>query len=200
LVDVQPLMIPWLAQTPDYTRALLPAATDWRDRRLAVGLVQRPQVDLILHEAALRTPVGDAGLMSEQLAHLRRLSARPSVSVRIVPAGHAVQAVGYGPFTVLEFTDKRPVVYREEPGVGVFVDNGQELKAYRAVIDHLDAVAFTPERSRELIGQIATQSYDVRDHQPVPVSSCGGHSSSRCESRERCPDLAARPTAGVAGA
>jgi hypothetical protein len=97
--------------------------------------------------------------MSDQLAHLLQISTGPSVSVRIVPVGHAVLAAGYGPFTLLEFPDKRPVVYREEPGVGVFVDNEQDVKAYRAVINHLDTVALTSERSRELIVQVAAECY-----------------------------------------
>lgn len=157
VIEVQPTMLPWLVQTPDYTRALHPVAAEREVRRAAVALLRRPCVEVVIHEAVLRTLVGDAVLMADQLAHLLRIAAQPSLSVRVVPAGCGVLAAGYGPFTLLEFEYQRPVVYREDPGVGVFTDAQHEVAAYRAVLEHLNTIALTPKASNELIVQVIAE-------------------------------------------
>jgi len=169
LTDYQPLMIPWMVQTPDYTRALLPAPSEVETRRAAVTLLGQPRVDLLLHEWALRTPVHSAALMSEQLHHLLRLSVRETVSIRIVPIGRAIRVGGFGPFTLLEFEDKPSVAYREEPAGGVFVDNHVEAATHQALIRRLAAAALGERESRDLIIHVATDMYgselDLDGHQ-----------------------------------
>ncbi len=159
VVEVHPALIPWLAQTPDYTRGLVPAEAAWPAQRAVVDfdLVDLRRVEFVLYEGALRTLVDDPRVMFSQLSRLVRIATRPSVSLRVVPAGRAVLVAGYGPFTLLEYAGHRPVVYREEPAVGVFVDTDHEVRAYRAVLDHLNEVALTPEDSHDLIVQIAAE-------------------------------------------
>jgi hypothetical protein len=177
LVEFQPFVVPWMIQTPDYTRALLAAnmaaplelATEINARRRAVGLIGLPDVELLVHEWSLRTPLHDTTLMSEQLHHLLMMSVRPSVSVRIIPIGQAVHAAGYGPFTLLEFGDNPPAVYREEPAAGVFLDNEREVGGYRAIADRLNKVALDEERSRELMIQVVTDLYGERNADQVPL-------------------------------
>jgi hypothetical protein len=128
LVEFQPCVIPWLLQTPDYTRALLYdghwAAIDKVEidtRQTARCLLDIPRVDILLYEGALRTPLLDAATMSDQLQYLLMMSFSPGCSVRVVPFGCGLHAGQHGGFTVLEFADHAPVVYRENHTTGVLL-------------------------------------------------------------------------------
>jgi hypothetical protein len=167
LVDVQPLIIPWVLQTAEYTRALLTdgagISVRWEDhyasRRASVHLLSLPRVVLLVHEWPLRTPIQDAAVMSEQLHHLLRISVRPSVSLRVVPLGQGVQAGRLGPFSLFEFEDYPPVLHREDHDAGVFLDDPSAVARYRSVAEYLDKVALDEQQSRDLISQIATDLY-----------------------------------------
>lgn len=172
VIEFQPLAVPWAVQTPDYTRALVadsptvPVATVAEQvaaRRAAVELLRLPRVDLLVHECALRIPVGDAAVMAEQLHHLLCLSVRPELSVRVIPIDHGAAAGSSGGFTVMEFDGYDPVVYREHPTGGLFLDHPGEVAAHRAITDRLDVVALDEGRSRDLIGQLAVDLGNDRD-------------------------------------
>jgi hypothetical protein len=171
LVEFQPFIVPWMLQTPDYTRALIADGTvapadleaHIAARRTAVELIRLPRVEVLVHEWALRTPVQDAEVMSEQLHHLIRMSMRPSISVRVVPIGHGVHASRHGPFTLLEFREWRPVLYREDP-VAVLLDEDPVVASYRSIVNQLDPVALDEQPSRELIGQIAVDLYSEENN------------------------------------
>lgn len=166
LVEFQPCIVPWMLQTPDYTRALIADSSVVRTereahvtaRRSAVRLMELPQLEVLVHEWVLRTPVQNAAVMSDQLHHLIRMSIRPSVSVRVVPIGQGVHAGRHGPFTVLEFREWRPVLYREDP-VATLLDEDPLVALYRSIARHLDTVALDESESRELIGRIAVELY-----------------------------------------
>lgn len=168
VVEFQPFIVPWMIQTPEYTRALiadspLPHAdteAHVRARREATGLTRLPSVDLFVHEWSLRTPLPGASLMSDQLHHMLRVSVRPSVSVRVVPVGHAVHAGLHGGFSLLEFAECGPVLYREGHVAGVMLDHDPAIDACLSIVDHLDRIALDDERSREMIGNIAIELYD----------------------------------------
>jgi transcriptional regulator with XRE-family HTH domain len=168
LVEFAPFSVPWLVQVPDYTRALLAdspmvPANSLEERvaarRAAVELVRVPTVEVFLHEWLLRTPVHGAEVMSEQLHHLLSMSVRPSLSIRVLPIGHGVHVCGGGPFTLLEFADHLPVVYREDHAAGVLVDHPNEVRTCRSVVGQLDSVALDEQRSRELIAEVAAALY-----------------------------------------
>lgn len=155
LTEFQPYMVPWPVQTPDYGHAHL-ADADFAARRAALDLLRLPQITLFLHEWALRTGVGGAAVMSEQLHHLLRMSVRPELSIRVVPASHGVPTY---PFTLLEFDTHSPVVYREDHTGGAIIDHRAEIAGCRTVVAGLAAVALDEQRSRDLIGTIATGTY-----------------------------------------
>jgi hypothetical protein len=174
LVEFQPFVIPWTLQTPDYTHALLSTSgtipadqveRNFHSRRGAISLLRLPRVELLLHEWSLRTPLQDTKLMSDQLHHLLTISVGPTVSVRVVPIGKSVY-VGQWPFTLLEFEDDSPVVYREEAAAGVFVDSAHEITAYQTIVDRLNGSALNETESRTMIGQIATELYGEPSSEP----------------------------------
>jgi hypothetical protein len=121
--------------------------------------------------------VRDAAVMSGQLHHLIQMSILPSVSVRVVPIGCGVHASQRGPFTLLEFRQWPPVLYREDP-VAVLLDDDPVVASYRSIAYHLSGVALDELRSRELISQIAVELYgeandyvDLTDGHAMAVAS-----------------------------
>ena len=83
VVEFTPLVLPWVAQTPAYTRALLPDADEWEitSRQDTARLLSLPDIDveILLPEAAVRARVLDTAGMAEQVHHLLRLSVRRAV-------------------------------------------------------------------------------------------------------------------------
>lgn len=167
LCEFQPLIVPWMLQTPDYTRALIvdgAQPTTWEAqiaaRRVAVGLLRRPRVDVFIHEWALRTPPTDCeDMMSDQLHHLLRLSVRPEVSLRVVPRGRGMYSGQHGGFTLLEFRSSGPALYRADHVCGMLLDNHPAVATYQSTVRSLDVVALGEEESRGLISEIAVQTY-----------------------------------------
>lgn len=116
----QPHLIPGLMQTEAYTRYLSrigsePTTDDVLTRQLEVRAARQrmlddadgPRFDVVLDEAVVERLKGiaDAEIVEEQLAHLRSLAARPTVTVRIVPFAHGPYAGGSTPFILLGFPD-----------------------------------------------------------------------------------------------
>jgi transcriptional regulator with XRE-family HTH domain len=157
LIEYQPSMVPWLAQTPDYTSALPKVVTgSLLDRGKAIELLALPRVELLLTEWALRTEVGDRWQMQNQLRHLLRLSTSPRVSVRVITvdrSGH----LGLSAFSLLDFADQPTFVHREELTAGLFVDEPAEIVQYRIAADHLVSLALDEEESHDLIGPMVAR-------------------------------------------
>jgi transcriptional regulator with XRE-family HTH domain len=176
----QPVIVPGLLQTGDYARALIVETgnvpTDEIEDRVAARLARqslfsrRPPVrfTFFLHEFVLCLPVGGREVMSDQLHHLLRISVRPHVTLRVVPAdvgGHAGIA---GPFQLMEFTEFKPVVYLDSETSSLFLEEPPEIAAYRRVLNGLADKALDAGQSRELIAALATELYpsgEDRDEQ-----------------------------------
>ncbi|HEX5403531.1 MAG TPA: helix-turn-helix transcriptional regulator [Pseudonocardiaceae bacterium] len=169
LFEYQPSLVPWIAQIPDYARAALSTWQSESDRsseqlarRLGLAtLINRPEVSLLVHEWALRNPVGTADLMSEQAHYLLRLSVRTNVSIRVIPLKSVAMPVGG--FAFLEFPDYDTFVYREEATAGLFIGDVDEVRTYRELRRALYAVALDDAASRDLLNVIATESSAVAD-------------------------------------
>lgn len=167
LVEYQPFMVPWTLQIPAYTRALIANGPfDPVNRELLIAerlagkdLVRRPRVELFVHELAVRNKLGDTSVMSEQLHHLIRMSVRPSLSLRLVPAGEGVYAGLFGPFTLLESPEYLPVLYREDHGGARLFDDAQVVDLYRLLAQRLRAVALDELESRRVLGTVAVEMY-----------------------------------------
>jgi transcriptional regulator with XRE-family HTH domain len=169
--------MPGLLQTGDYARALLSRsgnvpAEEVEDRvaaRLArQSLFSRDQparFTFYVHEFALRLPVGGPAVMLDQVEHLLRMSKRPFLTLRMVPAALGAHAGMAGAFTLLEFADFRPVVYLESITSSLFLEQPVEIEAYQRILAALAETALDEEESRKLIATLATELYaDREDH------------------------------------
>ncbi|MEU6895819.1 helix-turn-helix transcriptional regulator [Streptomyces sp. NPDC046557] len=171
LRSMQSVTLPGLFQTENYARALfsgvtpkLPAAevearVEHRMKRITVlDRPNPPRFDAIIHEAALRMRFGGRDVAREQLEHLIEVSARPAITVRVIP------------FTNEDFIEvTQPVLYAH--GVvpqldtvqidsafgGRFLDADADLRKYRTLFDIAEKAALDPEGSRQIIHHIARE-------------------------------------------
>jgi transcriptional regulator with XRE-family HTH domain len=170
-------LVPGLLQTGDYTRALLKEAgrvpADEIDARVAARLARQSLFSrdhparfvFYLHEFVLRLPVGGSAVMADQLQQLQRLSRRPYLTLRVVPASLGAHAATAGPFTLMEFAEFKPVVYLESETSSLFLEKPVEIAAYQDILESLAQTALGEGESRELIATLATElSADREDY------------------------------------
>jgi hypothetical protein len=113
----------------------------------------------------LRLPVGGPAVMLDQLQHLERMSRRPYLTLRVVPAALGAHAATAGSFMLMEFTEFKPVVYLDSETSSLFLEKPVEITAYQAILAALAQTALGEEESRELIATLATELYaDREDH------------------------------------
>ncbi|MGH3610760.1 MAG: helix-turn-helix domain-containing protein [Pseudonocardiaceae bacterium] len=166
--DFQPMVVPGLLQTGEYARALIRetgnAPPGEVDDRVAARLARqsllsrdRPtRFTYYLHEFALRLPVGGPAVMREQLHHLLRMSTRPSLTLRVVPAPRGGHAGIAGPFMLMEFAEFKPVAYLDSETACLFLERPEEIAAYRRILAALAETALDEGQSRKLIAALAT--------------------------------------------
>jgi hypothetical protein len=117
--NFQPDVIPGLLQTEDYADEILrylrgPKTQDRIDTlvRLRVERQERilarenpPELRCILDESTIRRRVGGADTMRLQLEHLKSISQRSNITIRIIPFTHGFYRSIRVPYVVLEFPD-----------------------------------------------------------------------------------------------
>jgi transcriptional regulator with XRE-family HTH domain len=164
--------VPGLMQTPDYARAVAaadPALIDGAavDRAVEARLARqravlgerKPDVTMVIGEAALRQAIGTAAVMRAQLASLARI-ARDSgrLTVQVLPSGSGAHAAaGIGSMSILQFADAPGLGVVHLTGVagGVCLDGTAELAAYGHAFEQLRAFALQPAASARLLQELA---------------------------------------------
>lgn len=175
--DFQIHLVPGLLQTGDYASAVMHESgvvpADEIDDRVAARLarknlfsrVPRPDFTFFIHELVFHLPVGGPEVMSEQLHELLRVSVRPYLTLRVVPARIGAHAAHAGSFTVMDFAEFKPVVYLESATSSLFLELPEEIAAHRRILASLEDKALDEGQSRYLIGKLATELYgDREDH------------------------------------
>jgi transcriptional regulator with XRE-family HTH domain len=165
----QPLNVPGLLQISEYAKALfdfaqvvpparIPAALKVRmERQSVLRKPDPPQCLFYLHENGLRTEVGSAQTMHEQLLQLVFLTARPEIDIRVIPASAGPHCVWGGPFMLMGYENHGPVVYVESLTTSLFLEKPRDLQAYKEVLNRLDHDAFDAGQSREWLATLASE-------------------------------------------
>lgn len=166
--------IPALLQTPAYARALTEAdprlsdADAWDQavdatlaRQKAVFEEHKPEVHIIVGEAALHQEVGGPKVMESQLDQLTRISGVSGwVTVQILPfTSGAHAAAGVGSLSILQFPGAPgpEVVHVDGAGGGVCLESQRDLANYVRLFEQLRVFAFSPAQSALMLwGQKAS--------------------------------------------
>ncbi|MGY5123910.1 helix-turn-helix domain-containing protein [Streptomyces nigrescens] len=168
ICEFEPMIVPGLLQTPSYAQSLLlagnPLATDEYiddkvrgrlDRAVILKDSSRPVYWAVLHEAALRVPVGSQGVMAEQLEHIARLARERKILLQVLPFAAGAHPMIGKSLRLMEFEDAPPTAYTEGLYSGNLLDDPAVVKRVQQDYDLLRAAALSPEASRALIESAA---------------------------------------------
>ncbi len=166
--NYQPLVVPGLAQTPEYARAVIHGlnealtatevdalVTTRMSRQVVLGRSDAPHAQLLLEETVLRRTMGDPVMMYGQLQHLLAMAARRNVTLRVVPFDVETAIATQGSLLILEFPDQPTITYEETRAASTFLEDEEHITRTRLAWNKLSAVALSEEDSRRLIAQIA---------------------------------------------
>jgi transcriptional regulator with XRE-family HTH domain len=168
----EPFTVPGLLQTRAYAREKIARGATQMSRsvgetlrirmeRRAILHVQNP-ADFVffVHEQALRTEVGSAAIMHEQLQHIVHMAALEHVTLRIVPATAGEQSMFGGPFRLFEHPVHAPLLYLDSFLTGMFIEDDEIVgDHYRHLMPDLRAVALDAGESRKFAASLADE-YD----------------------------------------
>lgn len=160
----EPGVIPGLFQTAQYARARMGRIIEFNgipddlDTAVAARLERQRilrrgdhRFAVVLEEWALRSRIGSAEMMTEQLAHLAQQSALPSVALGIIPATAARTMWSSPGFWI--FDESRVLI--ETPAAELAITQPREISIYLRTFAELAAMAAYGTRARELIERAA---------------------------------------------
>ncbi|MBQ0830694.1 helix-turn-helix domain-containing protein [Streptomyces tagetis] len=159
-----PAVVPGLLQTREYARAIYlshnPLATDeWIDDMVNLRLdrakilndATRPLYWVVLHETALRVPVGSPDVMAKQLDHLAEMVRSRTALMQVLPFSAGAHPHMGKLMLLHEFEDAPPTVYTEGVNSGNLLDDPATVKVARGAYDLLRADALSRKASLDMI-------------------------------------------------
>jgi len=177
----QPTFVPGVLQTADYARALLVESQlaelsriddlvqvrmDRSD--LVIKRPKPPKCLFLVHENALRMPVGGPRVMQEQLLHMLFLGNRVECAIRVVPASAGGTDAASCSFQLFGYKDDPPMVYLQNETTSEFLENDEEVTRYRRILKRVDTVALDGAQSRERLAQVASEYERQKEAQHDP--------------------------------
>ncbi|MFE0734589.1 Scr1 family TA system antitoxin-like transcriptional regulator [Streptomyces sp. NPDC058855] len=168
LCEFAPTVVPGLLQTAEYARAVTIAANPFAteayveekvsarmERAAILQDATRPEYWVILHENAVRTPVGGQTAMAAQLDHIAAMIRQRRVLVTVLPRAAGAHAHMTGTLKLMEFADQPPTAYTETEFSGTLLDDPAVVKQAQRTYDLLRVAALSPEASLALIQSAA---------------------------------------------
>ncbi|MFF5265118.1 helix-turn-helix domain-containing protein [Actinomadura viridis] len=167
ICSFEPLLIPGLLQTEEYTRAVMsgdpvhgPAELEPfvalrmnRQRLLTRG--SPPPIHLIVGETALRQVMGSREVMLDQLELLTELGRLDYLTLQVLPFSARGPAWFDGPFIILHVQPDHRVVVANHALGAVYTDLVEEVDRCTLVFKKLRAVALSTEESLAFIQRVA---------------------------------------------
>jgi len=162
------LLVPDLAQTRDYTQAVISHSeptTAKVDKLVREQLTRQQVLDdkppkrltAIIEESVLSRPVGGQAVLEQQLEHLLRVTERPHVKVRVLPTGVGLHPGLDGTFTLCVLARPYPPVALVEHLGGRLIVEDMAAERYEKAFERLSEVALSEVRSAELIAEAAAR-------------------------------------------
>ncbi|MEU8259180.1 helix-turn-helix transcriptional regulator [Micromonospora sp. NPDC048999] len=155
-------LVPGLLQTADYARTVIraehpDAPKEEVERRVELRMRRQtsdtpPKLWVVLDEAALRRPVGGVEAFKAQLKRLAEESEQPRRTIQILTFGAGEYGSMGSAFSVLAFPEPADpgIVYIETRAGSLYLE-GQQVREYSRVFEHLVATAASARESRDLI-------------------------------------------------
>ena len=143
-------IVPGELQTEQYARAVFgaeqPAEEEAAERQVKLRLQRQktlfarkpvPRMVIVLGEGVLTRPVGGEAVLKAQIEHLRTLSQRSDIEIRVLPWSVGAHAAMAGAFRILDFDDPEDpdVVYLESHVGALYLEEPAEVDEYRRIFD-----------------------------------------------------------------
>lgn len=170
ILNYEPMVIPGLLQTSEYSAAMIKGGEPTLSngeldnlvasrmaRQALLTRVSAPLFLAVIHEIALRQPIGAPGVMKRQLKHLLTVAERPNIGLRVLPISAGANAGLRGPFVILEFVEEPSLVFVENHDTGIFLEDDADLERYRLALRNILGMALPPDETAELIAAIAAE-------------------------------------------
>ena len=171
--NFQPMVIPGLLQTEEYATAMIrnysPQATGQEvktgievrmKRQQILQQSQMPLMFFIMDEAAVRRLVGGREAMSRQVKRLLEESAKPAVTIEVVPFSAGAHPGMQGSFMLFEFPDAEDddALYLEGPGeIRLNRDDAEEISNFRDRFEALRELSLGPQGSVDLLRHLLSE-------------------------------------------
>ncbi|MEV6723360.1 helix-turn-helix transcriptional regulator [Streptomyces xanthochromogenes] len=165
-------VVPGLLQTPAYARAVTRAALgglppDKVDSLVEVRIARQEvlradpplMLSAVLDEAVIRRSVGGPSVMREQLRHLLDVASLPHVRLHVIPFQHGGYVGLTGPFIMFSFPaiSDLDVVVIDHLTSSLYLERREDLEAYSAAFDTVQALALPSTESLNLIARTARE-------------------------------------------
>lgn len=115
-----------------------------------------PRLHFVINEAALVRAVGGGEVMGRQVAHLRALASRETITIQVLELSAGAHAAMSGAFSMLRFPEDlgMNVVYLEhERGAG-YLERPTDLDHYASIFAQVSAIALSPEKSMAYLSSL----------------------------------------------
>ncbi len=167
----EPNVVPGILQTAEYAGAVMrrsvvlegpDAVSQGVSSRLARQAIlvrdPRPDLSVIIDEAALRRRVGGADVMRRQLLRLLETAEQPNITIQVLPLSVGAHPGVAGAFEILGFDDATalPVVYCEDLTGGLIRDSPTDVRRYQQAFAVLQKMALAPEATKRAIESFAS--------------------------------------------
>jgi hypothetical protein len=170
LVAAEPVFIPGLVQTADYTRAVMkacsvpPELVDARvmargARQVILTRNKPPKLDMIVDEAALRRVYGSPKVMAMQLQALLAAAELPNVRLWVIPFERGGKVALESSFYLMNLPRNKSVAYLASMGSGVYLEDPKKIDFFRHQSAELVKVALNPAESANFVGTLRRE-YD----------------------------------------
>lgn len=162
IVSVEVMLVPGLVQTADYARAVFAMAAAQHDtppdtedavreriRRQDVLYAADKQIEILVHELALRTPIAGPDVMRAQIDRVGSLIGLSHLRLGIIPLGTVVPNMTMTGYTIHDDTVRVEINHTE-----VVTDDPDDLATYLRVTDDLWSVAAAGEAARAILARL----------------------------------------------
>jgi transcriptional regulator with XRE-family HTH domain len=162
----EPHYVPGLLQTDDYAQAVLragrPRATQEeidrtvelrRERQALLVREEPPMLWVVMDETVLRRPIGGPGVMRAQIERLIEACEMPQVRLQVLPFASGPHPAMYGPFHIFRFEHPElpDVVYVESLVGAIYLDDRNDVSAFREALDRMSAQAPSTNRTKDFL-------------------------------------------------
>ncbi|MFC3994911.1 Scr1 family TA system antitoxin-like transcriptional regulator [Nocardiopsis sediminis] len=160
-------LVPGLAQTPRYARAIFQAMRPWVDSTTLDGMVElrmkrqeilkspdRPLLSIVLDETVIRRVLGDVSIAKEQLEHLLRLADDGIIRLQVMPQDLLLPPGLSGPFRVFVFSDRPVAVSVEHMLDDLILDDADQIRECVMMFGVIQAEALSTKASYDLVRKV----------------------------------------------